>query len=271
MRLQARSVRRLVCEFDELSHDLLHNQILKASLRRLARAPMIDRELARELQLTALRMGSVADIRLERSAFARVQLHRNNAYSDLVLKVAELAFDCLLPDPASGTYRFHDILRDEAKMPKVFEDFVFNFYAAQQRECRVLPLTISWDAVPLWVTGAGRLPAMITDVYLRSASRRIILDTKYYTSSLQKSQYGRESYHSGNLYQLFAYLKNAAGRDPNFQGCEGVLLYPQVQGSLRDTYLIQGHPVTLATIDLARPWHEISKSLLALLGPPDLR
>jgi 5-methylcytosine-specific restriction enzyme subunit McrC len=31
LRLRARSMRRLVCEFDELSHDLLHNQIIKAS------------------------------------------------------------------------------------------------------------------------------------------------------------------------------------------------------------------------------------------------
>jgi 5-methylcytosine-specific restriction enzyme subunit McrC len=90
LRLQARSIRRLTCEFDELSHDLLHNQILKASLKRLARAPMIERGLAHDLQLTAQRMADVSDIWLERTAFARVQLHRNNAYYDLVLKVAAI-------------------------------------------------------------------------------------------------------------------------------------------------------------------------------------
>jgi 5-methylcytosine-specific restriction enzyme subunit McrC len=58
MRLQARTVRRLVCEFDELNHDLLHNQIIKASLRRLAIAPTIDPDIARDLKITARNMGA---------------------------------------------------------------------------------------------------------------------------------------------------------------------------------------------------------------------
>lgn len=266
VRLHARSVRRLVCEFDELSHDLLHNQVLKASLKRLARAPMIDVELARDLQLTAQRMADVSDIWLERSAFARVQLHRNNAYYDLVLKVAELAFDCLLPDPVSGALAFHDVLRDEGKMARVFEEFVRNFYRVEQSEFSVEPLRIAWDAVPIATTGAGRLPAMIVDVYLKSPRRRLIIDTKYYAKALQKSLHGSESFHSGNLYQMFSYLRNAAGSDPAFVACEGMLLYPQVQRSLHEVYEIQGHPFAVATVDLMKPWPEIKRRLLELVS-----
>lgn len=266
IRLQARSVQRLLCEFDEFSPDLLHNQILKASLKRLARAPMLERDLAHDLQITAQRMGLVSDIRLERSSFARVQLHRNNAFYDLVLKVAELAFDCLLPDPISETLAFQDILRDERKMAKVFEDFVRNFYRSEQSAFAVLPLTISWDAEPIAVTGAGRLPSMITDIYLESPGRRIIIDTKYYANSLQKSFHARESYHSGNLYQLFSYLKNVAGTDERFTGCEGMLLYPKVGEALLESYSVQGHPITIATIDLAQPWRRISDDLLQLVA-----
>lgn len=266
IRLQARSVRRLICEFDEFSPDLLHNQILKASLKRLARAPMLERDLSHDLQITAQRMGLVSDIRLERSSFARVQLHRNNAYYDLVLRVAELAFDCLLPDPESGTLAFQDILRDERKMAAVFEDFVRNFYRSEQSAFAVLPLTISWDAEPIAVTGAGRLPSMITDVYLESLDRRLIIDTKYYANSLQKSFHGSESYHSANLYQLFSYLKNVVGADESFGSCEGMLLYPRVGEALLECYLVQGHPITIATIDLAQPWWKIADNLLQLVA-----
>jgi 5-methylcytosine-specific restriction enzyme subunit McrC len=48
-----------------------------------------------------------------------------------------------------------------------------------------------------------------------------------------------------------------------------MLLYPEVHRSLRETYLIQGHPVTIATIDLAKPWQEIEKALLALVNQAD--
>lgn len=263
LRLQARNVRRLQCEFDELSHDLLHNRILKASLKRLARAPTIDRALAHDLQILARRMPDVTDIWLERSAFARVQLHRNNAFYHLLMKVSELAFDCLLPDQSGHGFVFHDVMRDERKMARVFEDFVRNFYRAEQADFAVEPLTINWDAVR--ISGvAGRLPNMRVDVFLRGQDRRIIIDTKYYASALQ-SYHGTESFHSGNLYQLFSYLKNAAGVDAAFAGAEGMLLYPCAGAPLDDQFNIQGHNVTVATVDLSAPWRAIEARLITLI------
>lgn len=263
LRLQARNVRRLHCEFDELSHDLLHNQILKASLRRLARAPTIDRDLAHELQALARRMPQISDMWLERSAFARVQLHRNNAYYGLLMKVSELAFDCLLPEPGGDGFRFQDVLRDERKMALVFEEFVRNFYRSEQAAFTVEPLTIAWDAVRVAGT-AGRLPSMRVDVFLRSQERRVIIDTKYYANVLQ-SYHGTESFHSGNLYQLFSYLKNAAGRDSQFLRAEGILLYPSSGSELDEEFEIQGHNVRVSTINLAQPWPSIGNRLQSLL------
>lgn len=264
MRLQARSLRRVHCEFDELSHDLLHNQIIKASLKRLSRATTIDPLLAHDLQRVATRMTDVADIRLEAQAFSRVQLHRNNAHYSFLLNVARLAFDCLLPIQNGQGFRFDDVLRDERKMAAVFEEFVRNFYRTEQSKFKVEPLTIAWDAVPISVTGAGRLPSMRVDVFLRSAERRIIIDTKYYANALQ-SYHGADSFHSGNMYQLFSYLKNAASADPGFAGAEGILLYPATGIALNEKFQIQGHAVTLATLNLAKPWAEVDQQLRRLI------
>lgn len=265
MQLYSRSVRRVHCEFDELSHDLLHNQIIKASLIRLARADRIAPDLAHELLGTAARMADVSDIRLDARTFARVQLHRNNAHYAFLLNVARLAFDCLLPLQNGQGFRFDDVLRDERKMAAVFEEFVRNFYRTEQSKLRVEPLTIAWDAYPISVTGVGRLPGMRVDVFLRNAARRIIIDTKYYANALQ-AYHGSESFHSGNLYQLFSYLKNAAGADPSFEGAEGMLLYPAAGVELHEKFRIQGHDVTVATVDLAKPWQEVHQQLLDLVG-----
>ncbi|MEB3047692.1 5-methylcytosine-specific restriction endonuclease system specificity protein McrC [Rhizobium mulingense] len=266
LRLQARKVRRLQCEFDELSHDLLHNRVLKSSLRRLARAPTIDRDLGHELEMIARKMPYVSDIWLDRSAFARVQLHRNNAHYQFLMKIAELAFECLLPDPNGTGFVFHDVTRDERKMARVFEEFVRNFYSAEQQAFRVEPLTINWDATRL--SGSfGRLPNMRVDVFLRARDRRIIIDTKYYAEALQ-SYHGTESFHSENLYQLFSYLRNAAGNSSEFAQAEGMLLYPCAGTSLNETFIVQGHPVRVATLDLSVPWPAIKAQLLNLLTAP---
>ena len=263
LRLRARRTQRLHCEFDELSHDVPHNRILKASLKRLACAPTLDSELAGELRALARRFADVTDIRLEGSAFSRIQLHRNNGYYDFLLRVAELAFDCLLPKPTGEGFFFQDVLRDEKKMARVFEEFVRNFYRVEQHVFSVEPLTIRWDAIST-STGVGRLPTMRVDVFLRSRERKIIIDTKYYARALQ-TFHDTDSFHSGNLYQIFSYLKNAAGGDPTFKAVEGVLLYPQTEHEIDASYSIQGHQVKVATLDLSRPWVAIEARLLDLL------
>lgn len=262
--LLARNARRLQCEFDELSYDVAHNQILKASLKRLAKAPSLDSSIAHELRVLAQRLQGVSDITLDRTRFARIQLHRNNLYYDFLLKVAELAFDCLLPDSQSGGYRFQDVLRDEKKMARVFEEFVRNFYRCEQRDFEVEPLTIQWDAIPLASNEVGKLPQMRVDVFLRGMQRKIIIDTKYYAEAL-RVYHGSPSFHSGNLYQIFSYLKNAAGRDGTFDSAEGMLLYPQVNDALDSSYRIQGHRIKIATLNLAQPWPHIHARLLSLI------
>lgn len=264
LQLQARNMRRVHCAYDDLSHDLLHNQLLKASLKRLAQANSMDRTLARELQRLWTRMADVADIRLSTAAFARVQLHRNNARYDLLLKICELAFACMIPDKAGSGYGFQNVLRDERKMALVFQDFVRNYYRVSQRAFRVKPYQLEWQAVPLTTNGVGRLPFMRTDVYLESAARRIIIDTKYYAEALQ-THYGSLSFRSENLYQVFSYLRNDAVAEPNFALAEGMLLYPQVQHSLDATYVIHGHRVRLATVDLAAAWPDIELRLAELI------
>ena len=51
------------------------------------------------------------------------------------------------------------------------------------------------------------LPTMRTDVSLESSTRHIVIDAKYYSKTLQ-TYFGTDTIHSGNLYQLYAYLKN---------------------------------------------------------------
>lgn len=265
LQLQARQRRLVHCTYDELSHDLLHNQLLKASLRRLANVSSMDPALARELHRLFIRMGDVANIKLSAAAFARVQLHRNNARYDLLLKICELAFACMIPDKAGSGYRFHNVLRDERKMARVFEDFIRNYYRVSQRAFRVKSYQLEWQAVPVTSNGIGRLPAMRTDVYLESADRRIIIDTKYYADALQQ-YYGSASFRSDNLYQLFAYLRNDAIFKPDLTPADGMLLYPQVHHAIDTSYVIHGHNVRLVTVDLAAAWSNVELRLTELLS-----
>lgn len=261
--LQTRRLKRVDCLYDELSPDTLHNRILKASLLRLSKAPTLDRAVARELLKLALHFREVADVSLSTSTFGRVQLHRNNAHYQLLLHVARLAFDSLLPTESGEGFRFYDVLADATYMPGIFEAFVRNFYRREQTALSVQPLIIQWDAVCVQDSGVP-LPQMKVDIYLRNQKRDIIIDTKFYADALQSNR-GHQSFHSDNLYQLFGYLKNVAA-DPAFKRAEGILLYPEVQRELDARFVIQGHSVRIATVNLAQPWQGIRERLLDLVS-----
>jgi len=264
LRLHARNARLLYCSYDELSHDVLHNQILKAALKRLSTLGRIETVLAAECRRMIAKLHNVSDIRLTQDCFARVQLHRNNAFYDLLLRVANLVFNSLIPTPDGLGHSFRDVLRDEREMARVFEAFVRNFYRAEQSAYRVEPLAIPWHATESSVGVEDRLPQMRVDVFLRSRSRQVIIDTKYYAEALQSYQ-GAPSFRSGNLYQLFSYLKNHAPRLPAGMQLDGILLYPQVGRTFDAVYDVQGHEVRLATVDLAKPWPMIAERLLNLI------
>lgn len=264
LRLHARNARRLHCAYDELSYDVLHNQILKATLRRLCALPTLEASLAAEARKMLRRLADVADIRLTQGCFARVKLHRNNAFYDLLVRIAQLVFDNLIPTPEGTGHRFRNVLRDEREMARVFEAFVRNFYRLEQARYQVEPLAIPWDAAPVTVGNGDRLPQMRVDVFLRAPERQIIIDTKYYSEALQTYQ-GATSFRSSNLYQLFSYLKNYAPRAPLGTQLDGMLLYPQVGAAIDAAYDLQGHQVRLATVDLSRPWKEIAERLKELV------
>ena len=263
--LLARHSPRLSCEFDELTHDVLHNQIIKATLGRLSKYRLLDPAVAHRLREARYRFSDVTDIRLTSADFTRVTLHRNNSHYKFLMKVCALAFDRLLPNADGMETLFNETVASDREMAAVFEAFVRNFYRSEQTTFRVARRNIPWDAVPLYNTGEGRLPGMQTDISLESATRRIIIDTKFYREALQQFPEGSRSFRSENLYQLFSYLKNDSATGGNELPAEGMLLYPENGTELDGHFMIQGHRIRIVTVDLFQPWQVIDRRLRSLI------
>ena len=139
----------VTCLADSLSHDVLHNRIIRTTLRRLAETADVDPDLCHELRTLEKQLDGVSPIALHAGHFARVQLHRNNAFYRFLLHVCELCFYALLAEESHGDYRFKDFIRDEVRMRKDFQDFVYNFYRIEQKHFVVASERFDWDPVPL--------------------------------------------------------------------------------------------------------------------------
>ena len=126
-----------VCDFDELTHDVLHNQVLKATLTDLACCSDVEKETRHDLRSLARRFHDVADIRLSASCFRRIVVSRNNREYIFLMRLCEFVFWSLMPDERGATARFQQVLDDEVRMSAVFEDFLRNFFQLHRTEYRV--------------------------------------------------------------------------------------------------------------------------------------
>lgn len=254
-----------VCDLDEFTPDVLHNQVLRASLLSLATCVEVERSLRRQLLASAHQMAGVSPVRLTSGLFQRVQLSRNTAQYSFLMRVCELVFHALLPDGAGGGSRFQSILEDETRMSALFEDFLRNFYRAEARGYSAASEIMPWVAEAEDESDLVYLPVMKTDITLRCGKRTIVADAKYYKEILAGGRYDQKV-RAAHLYQLSTYLAHVRGREPG-QDLSGLLIYPTGGEELRLDYRLLGYPVRVATVDLNADWPKIHSRLIELILP----
>ena len=267
---------RAACDFEELSIDILPNRILRTSLHRLlCRRAQLHRDVRGQVRSAYRRLDGVPRIRLTRNTFGQIQLGGNRRLYHFLLSVCRLLYESSLIDEKTGTMVFRDFRRDEATMWALFEDFVRGFYEREQSVYDVNPggRRIKWAKRGAATTmDLDRIPVMEADVILDSGTRRIILDTKYYTEALAHGHgSGIGKLNSSNLYQLLAYLRNREATMPEGPRHDGILLYPQVRRKFRADISLEGFRIQARTVDLNQQWQSLHQEMLETVGLPSSR
>ncbi|MFC4160445.1 5-methylcytosine restriction system specificity protein McrC [Chitinimonas lacunae] len=251
-----------LCRFDELTVNTLPNQIIKTTLNRLSQEGTLDPHLRRQVERLQRDLPGIATMALSRQSFQRVQLAAHNRFYRFLLHICEALHGAWLIDSETGQYRFRDFRRDDRQMAKLFERFLFHFLRIELLDWQVKRQGILWKAESDSDPHLSLLPAMQTDISLRRGGQLAIIDAKFYRQTLSR-HFDTPKIHHDNLYQLMSYLHNAPRQDGD--RLTGMLIYPRVDQSLRQRYLIQGYPVAVATVDLDQPWQAIKQELLEMM------
>ncbi len=259
---------RAACVFEELTHDVQHNRILRSTLRDLLRLPKLASEVRAQVGLAFRKLDGISEIRVDRQAFRQVQLDRNRRLYRFLISICALVHENLLMDETTGEAHFRDFREEDARMWKLFEDFVTEFYRLEQSQYSVnrggkgIPWQDAWAAQE---SDLARIPKMEADVLLDSPDRRIVLDTKFYKEALG-GRGGTKKLHSGNLYQLLAYLRNREAARPEGPKHDGILMYPVVSEPLAIEVHLEGFKIQARGIDLAQEWWRVHEDMLGVLA-----
>ncbi|MCU6481975.1 5-methylcytosine restriction system specificity protein McrC [Arthrobacter sp. A2-55] len=263
---------QIACRFDELTVDSPRNRMVLAALSALA--PLVDsKSLASECRTQARaleHLGVSANYSTRDAKTLHIQLTRNDARDRRMIQAARLALNLALPTDATAPNGITRKTLDIHEFRSLFEAAVGGFYKAtlESHGWKVhAGQKLGWRED--WATdGAFSLmPQMKTDIILENAetSRRVVMDTKF-TSIFTHGNYGKETFKSGHIYQLYAYVRTQEREiDPLSAGSEGILLYPATGQSVRESIQLSGHKITAATVDLTRPAVEVRQQLLDLI------
>jgi 5-methylcytosine-specific restriction enzyme subunit McrC len=258
---------RTWCSFDEMTYDIPRNRIIKATLRLLLRVPELDKENRDASRHLHAKLDAVRDVPLHPSLYRGLQSHRLVREYDFALRLSRLISESVILDVDGNVGRFVDFSENDATMHKLFEDFVFNFYALERPEWLASRRTIEWFDAQGSTEALNHLPSMHTDVFLTIGDRQIVLDTKFYSKPLDGWQ--SDAVRSGNLYQLFSYVVNAAATAAS--AVDGILLYAAIDWPFAFRYRLYGHRLDVRALDLTQDWRSIHRDLLEFVtevSPP---
>ena len=274
---------RVACVFDELTVDTPRNRYVKAALThiagvvsRLANDSDLEQR-CRDLALRLERAGVVGH--LDPRYAGKAALLDNVGWVDTherqMLAAASLALNLAIPTEQSGTALLPIVDRSETEGWRLYENAVAGFYdvALSHRGWKVRQGSrIQWPAANPTPGLHAIMPEMVTDIVLEhrehgttATGQRIVIDTKF-TSIVGRSQFGKQTLKSGNMYQLYAYLRSQEQPgDSTSRHATGVLLYPSLGVCYNESATIQGHRVTFATVDLAADSQTIRSQLLRIV------
>jgi 5-methylcytosine-specific restriction enzyme subunit McrC len=242
-----------------LDNKVTHNQILKATLTRLTKLKL-SVDLKEQIISLSRKLDKVEDITLNKAAFSRAQLCRNDSFCEFLIRICEFIYFNLLPAEEEGPGKFHDFIRDRQKMEALFGEFVRNFSRLEQNQ-----YTVGREDIRFSAGDTDLLPKIQTDASLISSTRKIIIDTKYYPDSIA-NHYNKDGIKQADILQMYTYLKCQETKDQRSKHASAVLLYFTTTSELDESCEIDGHLITLKTINLNQNWELIHNDLLALIS-----
>ena len=214
----------LSCEFDELSENNTFNQILKTTAGILIRERTVSSKRKNQLKSILPFFDGVSTIDPFNIHWNMLRFQRNNQTYRMLMNICYFILDGMLMTTDSGAYKMATFSDDH--MNRLFEKFVLEYYRVHHKGLSAYPDHIEWDITNRETAAIDFLPEMKTDITLHKGDRTLIIDTKYYGKMMQE-QFDKQTIHSGNLYQIFTYVKNL-DKD-NTGNVSGMLLYARTQ------------------------------------------
>lgn len=250
--------KKLVCTYDDFSINSYMNRIIKTTMLILLRSK-ISAIRKKELKKLFVFFGDVDELDYHTINW-NIRFNRSNQTYQMLISVCYLVIKGLLQTQSNGKTKLMDFI-DEQRMHHLYEKFILEYYRKEYPMIRANASQIPWKLDDGY---NEMLPVMQSDIMLSYKEKTLIIDAKYYGHSLQQ-QYDKYSIISGNLYQIFTYVKNKEleHAEAGPKHVSGMLLYAKTDEEIypNNKYRMSGNVVEVRTLDLSGDFEKIRAQL----------
>lgn len=247
--------KQLTCTYDEFSVNCYLNQILKSTMLVLLKSDISSHQKKKLKNI--LRYFTEVDLIDVNSINWKIRFDRNNQTYRMLIGVCYLTIKGLLQSEKSGETKLMQFIDDQL-MNRLYEKFILNYYKKEHPSVKASASQINWqldDGIDYL------LPRMQSDIMLEYGDKVLIIDAKYYKNTTQ-SYYNTNTIHSGNLYQIFTYVKNKQLENIDLE-VSGMLLYARTDEEVlpNNSYQMSGNKISVKTLDLNQDFTLIKEQL----------
>ena len=250
--------KQLCCEYDEFTLNSLKNQIIKSSVYHLFRTKL-SKERKHKLKKLMFYFSDVDLIDLNHVNWRGLSYDKNNQTYQMIISICYLAYNNLLQNQDNGNIKLMDFENGE-RMSKLYEKLIFEYYKREHPEIKAEASQIKWQLDDEFDT---MLPIMQSDITLSDDNTILIIDAKYYDSSIQEN-WDTPKVISHNLYQIFTYVKNKEYELKDVShSVSGMLLYAGTDDEIQPdyTYNMSGNKISAKTLNLNVDFNIIKEQL----------
>ena len=250
------------CDYDILSENNIYNQIILTTSIVLIRHSEVKKEKKARLKQLMLFFHNVQAIDVHAIHWDALRFDRNNSSYRMLVYICYFIANEWLMTTEEGKYKMREF--SDEHMNRLFEKFVLAYYKKHHPELKPCAAQIDWN-IEQEKSTMSILPIMQTDILLTMDERTLIIDTKYYSHSMQ-IQHDKSSIHSNNLYQMHTYVTEY---DTEHTGkVDGMLLYAKTKEDIEPDGQMQlknGNTIYFRTLDLNMEFKGICEGLDCLI------
>lgn len=254
------ALNKVSCIYEDFSVNSYKNRILKTTLRLL-----VNRDIQRTRRKQILNLlacfRNIDSLDIHNINWHQYYDHNNETY-EMLIEICHLVIKGWLQSQQAGNTKLMEF-EDDQRQSHLYEKFILAYYRREFSNLHASSPQIPWMIENDDQSG---LPVMQSDIILSTADHVLIIDAKYYSKQLQ-DHFNKKTYRSGNMYQIFTYVKNeTALPENNTKQVSGMLLYAKTDENdvQNGAFNMGGNWIYVRTLDLNQDFDDIKKDLNAI-------